>query len=493
MPGKAPPTLPEELSQTGELSRPDDLSRTLTLLRAARGWSQQELGRAAGIQASSISNYERGKSQPQQKTLAQLVAAMGFPLSAIDLARDFFASLHAAGRLETQPADPVAARIHAVSAEAGKVVTQVAASLFTFLLQELPRKDGGAWELVFPGPAASLPEGPAGAEALWAELAEKPFHQQEERVRDDRAFRTEGLFDLLCRESERLGAHDPKKAVETAELAVLVAAGLDEEKGRGARRLANAHARRANAVRISGSLPRAEEGFAEAERWWSRAEAAGEPRGLNDEARILSQLASLRCEQRRIPETLEILERAFAAAETGELRAVLLIQKARALGNLRRLEEAMDLLREAEPLVDCQRDSRLLLCLRHNRLQLLTELGRFQEALSQLPKIRAMAQNLGNDLDLLRIRWLEAGIDAGLGRTGKAIETLTQVRKELAARGIAYDAALVTLDLTVLYAQTGWASEVEILARRLVPLFEAQGVPRQASAALDLLRRAVER
>jgi transcriptional regulator with XRE-family HTH domain len=492
MPGKAPPTLPDEPS------RPDDLSRALTLLRAARGWSQQELARAAGVQASSISNYERGKSRPQQKTLAQLVAAMGFPLSSIGLTRGFCESLRAAGGLETQPDDPIAARIHAVSAEAGKAVTQLVTSLFSFLLRELPRKDGEASELDSPGPAASFLDSPAldspaAAEKLWAALREKPFHQQEELVRNDRAFRTEGLFDLLCQESERLGPHDPKQAVAAAGLAVLVATGLHEEKGRGARRVAIAQARRANAVRISGSLPLAEEGFAEAERWWSRAEAAGEPARLNDEARILSQLASLRMEQRRIPETLEILDRAFAAAETGELKAIVLIQRARALGSLRRLEEAIDLLREAEPLVDCQGSPRLLLCLRHNRLHFLAELGRFQEAMAQVPRVRALAQKLGNDLDLLRLRWLEAKIEAGLGWTGKAIETLTQVRKELAARGIVYDVALATLDLTVLYAQTGWASEVEILVRRLVPLFEAQGVPQGASAALELLRRAVEK
>jgi transcriptional regulator with XRE-family HTH domain len=42
------------------LPAPAELSMILTVLRAARGWSQQELARAAGIQASSISNYDEG-------------------------------------------------------------------------------------------------------------------------------------------------------------------------------------------------------------------------------------------------------------------------------------------------------------------------------------------------------------------------------------------------------------------------------------------------
>jgi hypothetical protein len=58
-------------------------------------------------------------------------------------------------------------------------------------------------------------------------------------------------------------------------------------------------------------------------------------------------------------------------------------------------------------------------------------------------------------------------------------------------------AALASLDLAVLYLKEGRAGEVKELAREMAEVFRAQGIAREAFAALTLLRarpgRAVER
>jgi transcriptional regulator with XRE-family HTH domain len=67
----------------------DDLAVTLAMLRIIRRWSQSELAEAAGVTNSAISDYERGKVDPQTQTLQKLVRALGLPLSALDQAQAF--------------------------------------------------------------------------------------------------------------------------------------------------------------------------------------------------------------------------------------------------------------------------------------------------------------------------------------------------------------------------------------------------------------------
>jgi transcriptional regulator with XRE-family HTH domain len=67
----------------------DDLAVTLSILRIIRRWSQSELAEAAGVTNSAISDYERGKVDPQTQTLQKLVRALGLPLSSLDQTQAF--------------------------------------------------------------------------------------------------------------------------------------------------------------------------------------------------------------------------------------------------------------------------------------------------------------------------------------------------------------------------------------------------------------------
>src|SRR5438270_479348 len=83
---------------------------------------------------------------------------------------------------------------------------------------------------------------------------------------------------------------------------------------------------------------------------------------------------------------------------------------------------------------------------RHNLLWNLTSIEEYETANLLFPQVSALCRELGNPLDLVRLRWAEGRIATGLGRTEAAIQLFQELRQEFAVRGIAYDAALVTLE-----------------------------------------------
>src|SRR5436305_2143968 len=85
----------------GEMSG-EDLSRSLAILRISRGWSQDQLARAAGMTNSALSEYERGKKIPELKSLRKLVSALGYSLSVLELTEDFLRELQVQSHLEAR-------------------------------------------------------------------------------------------------------------------------------------------------------------------------------------------------------------------------------------------------------------------------------------------------------------------------------------------------------------------------------------------------------
>jgi len=344
----------------------------------------------------------------------------------------------------------------------------------------------------------------AEAPELWAELSPYRFEDQYHLIRTHRRFVTWGLCELLCRESARLTAADPERAVESAELAVLVSDLLREDALDRSRRLYQlrgyAWAHDGNARRVLGDLRNADESFSIADAWWE----AGELR-VGDVFRyqpvLLDLKASLRIAQRRFPEAFEMLDRLIAIhGDVGRpeyhdrhLAGRALIKKALALAEMGEPEQAIDLLQSAEGMVDTGRDPRLLLCLRHNLLWNLSSVEAYEEAKAMLPEVAALCRELGNPLDLVRLGWAEGRIAAGLGHTQEAIQLFQELRQDFATRGIAYDAALVTLELTALHAREGSLAAVKELSLEMAGIFQSQDVPREALAALLFFQKAAER
>jgi tetratricopeptide (TPR) repeat protein len=334
----------------------------------------------------------------------------------------------------------------------------------------------------------------ADAPGLYAKLSRFGFKRQQGLLRDTRRFRSWGLAELLCAESLTAAARDPEKAVQLAELAVLLASKLGEwEPAEEAwlcllRSYAWAHL--GNARRVLGELRSAEEAFARSSQWWEAAESMGDV--LDYEAMILALKASLRRTQGRFAEALSFLDEALALPSASAIRSAILASRAFTLGEAGDLKTAAGAFREAIAATDRTGAPRLYYILHHNLLDALSKAGRIEEAASLLPEVAALARETGEEIDLLRFEWLEARIAAKAGDSGGAMERLDRVRTLLLHRGLAFDAALATLELMHLYLLEGVLDAVEALAGDLLAIFEAQGVPREALATLTVFCRAAK-
>jgi transcriptional regulator with XRE-family HTH domain len=447
-----------------------DLSIVLTFLRSGQGWSQARLGRAAGVSPNLINDYEGGRKTLHRARLEHLLAAMGLPPEAVERTLATLEANRAASGMAwdlDDPAGPGRRRAEAVAARSARLAADFSRSLLSLLSRE--------------GEALQARE---QAAPLWTRLRR---HTAEERlglVEGSLKFRSWALCERVAAESIAAAPNHPRQALELAELARRIAELAPGTESWSRRLQGYAWAHVGNARRVCNDLPGAEEAMARAWKLWEAGGPEGE--GILNEAWLPGLDATLRRAQRRFPEALTRIEEALALDIYGELRAQILLTKARILETLGNPERSTAVLVEAAPLINGQREPRLVMFLQFNLLVNLCRLGRSGEAEAGLPELRLLAERLGEELDLVRMVWLEGKIAAGLGRTGEAYAAFQQVRREFTARELAYDAALVSLELALLLLEQGRAAEVRGLAGEMVWIFRAQGVHRETLAALQL-------
>jgi hypothetical protein len=135
----------------------------------------------------------------------------------------------------------------------------------------------------------------------------------------------------------------------------------------------------------------------------------------------------------------------------------------------------------------------LVFALRYNMADDLCKLQRFAEAAERLREIGELALHQGAELDGLRVALLGARVAAGLGRKTEAIAGLTRVRQSFTDLQLPYEAGLSSLELAVLWLETGRTTEVKELAMAMAWIFKSKGIHREALAALQLFREAAER
>ena len=170
--------------------------------------------------------------------------------------------------------------------------------------------------------------------ALLAELMLRPSGARRELVRKTRRYQVLALAQALREESRTEGQRDVARAIELAELAVEVADCLAPEFY-GHRLVqdirALAYGMLGNAHRVAGDLFGAERQFRTAQALLES--GTGAPTEL---AEILSLRASLRIDQSRFVEAVELLSEAealYLATDLDEPRAKVLIKMARAAGH----------------------------------------------------------------------------------------------------------------------------------------------------------------
>lgn len=340
---------------------------------------------------------------------------------------------------------------------------------------------------------AALTAEQAAAPALLAELSRHPFDRQWILATSTPRFHTWSFCDLLLESSREWGFQDPGRALELAELGATVAAHLSHA-AYGAARVSDLSARAwatlANAERIRSDFRSAEKGFLSAERLLKS--GTGDPL---EKARVLLLKASLRGNQRRFDEAFRLLDRVVAIGRRcgdPHLCGKALITKGFLCGLAERPAAAIAALTEGSALVDHAAEPRLLVAARHNLILLLNDLGREGEALALLERTRPLYAELGDRMNLVRLRWLEGKIALAAGRLADAEPLLLAVGADLAELELGYDAALLSLDLALLYTRQGRNAEVRRLAAEMIPVFRSRDVHREATAALIVFQKAAE-
>lgn len=307
-----------------------------------------------------------------------------------------------------------------------------------------------------------------------------------------RRFRTRQLAELLIEESRRVIRDAPAEAESFASLVPLV---LDWARGPEAPPwteplLIRAAAHRANALRVAGDLPAADQA-------WHELRAGLVQRPISDAAvlgEIASLEASLRLDQRHLEHAEDLLARADRAfrylGDRGSLARVRIKQ-----ANLKRgeghPEQVVHLLDEAAEFLGTDTTPFLTISTVSGRVNALCDLDRPAEARSLLRRhLDAFEADPGPHAAAI-LRFLEGRTALGLGELASAVDYFQSSHDAMLAAGRPYDAALNALYLAETYLEQGRSQELRRLAARLVPEFRSRGVAGEALAALKLLVGAI--
>jgi tetratricopeptide (TPR) repeat protein len=324
-------------------------------------------------------------------------------------------------------------------------------------------------------------------------LADLPIEAQLGRVLGDARYQTWAVCQVLLRKSLEAAFEEPAQAANLAELGVVVAQSLGPayDPSWVLDLQARAEACLGNARRVLGELRSAEMAFRRAEAFLAESTTGNQ----QVRAEVLDLKASLRRDQKQLDEALRLLEEASSiSSQVGDehVLGAALLKKAKILEETGELEQAVALLQEAVGKIDPARSERLSVYVRHNLVCTLTTAGRFAEAQALLPQVQELFRSIARPIDFIRLRWAEGRIAAGLGRRAEAEATFLAVRDEFLRHGMGYDAALVSLDLAILYAEERRTEELKRLAGEIGPIFESRDVHREALAALMLFKEACQ-
>lgn len=454
---------------------PSRLGEALVGLRIRAGLKQKDLVQLSGLSKDDVSEIETGKRTPPREEADRLAGLMGFEPEDIDAMLFRVDSLEALPPGES-PVSPTPSQRRLIrrgalaTAQAGAAT--VAAAWTRGVVEhrtEEQRQDA--------------------AEKVKLLLGQEP---KDWRYLVDKSptYRSWAISERLALASEKAAAADAARALELADLAVYVAQKSTKGSERWRARVeGNAWYFVGNARRVAGRLRWADEAFTTADELWEKG-AAADP-GVFDQGLVLDMKASLRREQRRFDEALELHERALKVTPANQ-QGYILLNKSKVLEEMQDYDGALELLRCAITRMDGQGEPRLRFAAHFNVVVNLCRLGRYDEAEPLLGELGESACR-SDELDQVRLRWLFSSVAFGQGRAAEAIAGLEWVRVEFYRRAIDYDMALASLELAALYLEQGHTLQVKQLVREMSPIFRRDQVHREALAALRVFCEAALR
>jgi len=136
------------------------------------------------------------------------------------------------------------------------------------------------------------------------------------------------------------------------------------------------------------------------------------------------------------------------------------------------------------------REPRLYLSGRYNLALFLVESGEPGQAEEILEVDADLYKRYPEPWLQLRLTGLRGKIAVTQGDFAAAEAAFLEMRDGFLQQGIGYDAAIVSMDLALLYLRQGRTAELKTLAKEMLPIFRAQDVHREAVAALVLFQEA---
>lgn len=307
-------------------------------------------------------------------------------------------------------------------------------------------------------------------------------------------FWTWALCEVLLERSWSLRHEDPRQMLRLAGLATEAADRLDPERY-GGREIFDLRARAwgeyANACRVSDDLVQAERAIARALELRKQGSGSESLR-----ARLAELTAGILSHQRNFPAAFQALDLAYTIhRKQGDLQSAarVLVQRGIYTGRSGDPEQGIHILAQALRQIDQKGDSQLRFQVLHNILLFQAELGEFRAAGLQLFEMRPLYARHAGSVDLVKLRWIEGRIAAGLAEWDRAERAFRQVREEFEGRGQIYHSAVVGLELASVWLQQGKAEAVRNLVKETLEVFRSRYVARESIAALLMLRDALER
>jgi tetratricopeptide (TPR) repeat protein len=332
------------------------------------------------------------------------------------------------------------------------------------------------------------------SEPLFAELQCLAESEQLKRITSDSKFAAPQFVRWLVRQSHAARYENAGKMLHLSQLAQLAAEACSPDAVGNERRLADlrtqAWGQFANALRVNGKLQEAEETMATAQTW--REQGTGDP-PLH--ARLLEQAASLQIFQRRFESAVELADEAGRIyrdlGETHQLASTM-VQKAIATLYSGDAESAAQILNHAIPMIDYEEDPHVLLAACHNLVRCYIDLDRPEQGLALYFKAKELYKEFKDSLILLRAAWQEGQLLRDLGHWRAAETVLLGARKGFMERGLAYEVAVVSLDLSSVYVRMAAVAELRQTVTETMPIFRALRVGREALASLLQLQQVAD-
>ncbi|HEV7518366.1 MAG TPA: hypothetical protein VGR07_18875 [Thermoanaerobaculia bacterium] len=331
-------------------------------------------------------------------------------------------------------------------------------------------------------------------ETLLAELAPLSMSEQVRRIQNEEPFASPQMVKWLIERSHAARYEDPERMLYLAHLAQIAADACTVAAVGNEPRMADLRSRAwghyGNSLRVSARLQEAEEALATARHHCEA--GTGDP---PLRARLFEQMASLQIFQRHFKDAIDLADKAGQIyRELGEahLLASSLVHKAIASLYAGEAESAAQILNHAIPLIDQEEDPHLLLAACHNLVHCYIDLDRPEQALALYFKGRELYKEFKDALILLRAAWQEGQLLRELGHPRGAEVALLRARKGFMERGLAYEVAVVSLDLAAVYVKLGAVEELRQTIAETTPIFRSLRVGRETLASLIQLQQVAD-